>query len=57
MTLTTRRLAALVLAAAPLLALTPAPAQACTGPVCDAICDAWNSKPGQKVFDGYCPLG
>ena len=49
----TRLLAAL--AAAP-LALAPAPASACTGPVCDAACDAWNSKPVQLVVGSPCPL-
>lgn len=51
----TRLLAALALAAAP-LALAPAPASACTGPVCDAACDAWTSKPVQLVVGSPCPL-
>ena len=53
-----RRLALLLVAAAPFAAtgfVTPS-AHACTGVVCNTICDAWNSKWGQVVFDDYCPL-
>ena len=51
----TRLLAAAALAAAS-LALVPTSANACTGVVCNAVCDAWNSKVGQLVFDDTCPL-
>lgn len=53
-----RRLAVLLVAAAPFAALgyaTPA-ANACTGVVCDTVCDVWNSKLGQVVFDDACPI-
>lgn len=51
-----RTLATLVLAAASFATLPAQPASACTGVVCDTICDVWNSKLGQVVFDGYCPI-
>ena len=51
-----RTLATLALATAALVTLPAAPASACTGVVCNAICDAWNSKLGQVVFDDTCPL-
>ena len=53
-----RRLATLLVVAAPfgLLGVAAPPASACTGAVCNAICDAWNSKVGQKVFGTPCPL-
>jgi hypothetical protein len=34
----------------------PAPAGACTGAACNAICDVANSKAGQKLFPNGCPL-
>jgi len=50
-----RTLALALLAAAPFTVLAT-PADACTGVVCNTICDVWNSKIGQLVVDGYCPL-
>jgi hypothetical protein len=52
-----RTLATLAIAAAAFASLPAQSASACTGPVCNAICDAWNSKLGQKVFGGPCQLG
>lgn len=53
-----RRLALLLVAAAPFAAVgwTAPSANACTGVVCNTICDVWNSKPGQVVFHSSCPI-
>jgi hypothetical protein len=51
-----RRIVAVTLLAAASLTGLATPASACTGVVCDTICDAWNSKLGQRVFGDTCPL-
>lgn len=51
-----RMLAVALLAAAPFAGVAAAPASACTGVPCNQICDAWNSKIGQRVFGTPCGL-
>jgi len=51
-----RTLATLAIAVAAFGTLPAQSASACTGVVCNTICDAWNSKVGQKVFGDTCPL-
>ena len=34
----------------------PAPAKACTGDVCDGLCDFMNSKVGRIIFKDGCTI-
>ena len=49
-------LVAAVIAVSSLAVFAPAPAKACTGDVCDGLCDFMNSKTGRIIFKNGCQI-
>jgi len=49
-------LVAAVLVAGSVGVFAPAPAKACTGDVCDGLCNFMNSKVGRIIFKDGCQI-